>query len=117
MDIQTIFNYTIIIIAIIYSIFKIIYKIKINGLKNTAKDLILQAETLFQTNENDERMSWCINQLIKFLPKFIQPYIKEQEMRAIIQKTFDFIQDAMKYTPNSTNTSENSIQEDNTIKQ
>ena len=117
MDIQVIFNYIVIVLAIIYSIFKIIYKIKINGLKNTAKDLILQAESLFETNENDERMSWCINQLIKFLPKLIQPYIKENDIRALIQKTFNFIKNAMEYSKPVTETTKIGFTAENIDKQ
>lgn len=107
MDIQTIVEIVIVVIAIIYSILKLIVKIKVEGLRNTAKDLILEAETLFETNKNDERMDWCISQAIQKLPKSIRGYVSNEEVRNIIQSVFDFIKSALEYNQTKSIESEN----------
>ena len=47
----------------------------------------------------------------------MQPYIKEQDIRALIQKTFNFIKNAMEYSKPVTEATKTGFTAENTEKQ
>jgi hypothetical protein len=97
MNIQIIFNYTVIIAAVVCFIVKLIFNIKENGLEKTVKELILDAESTFQHGQNDEKMNYCIQKFIEALPFWMQKIATYNNIRHFIQDVFDGIKEAMDY--------------------
>lgn len=106
MDIQLIPEYAVIAVAIVYFIIKLIYKIKVNGLSSTVRELILEAETKFKEGENSEKMNYCIEQLIAKLPTPLQKLASYINIKDFIQGIFDTIKSAMDYNKTTTDTTE-----------
>lgn len=108
MNIQIIFNYTVIIAAVVCFIVKLIFNIKENGLEKTVKELILDAESTFQHGQNDEKMNYCIQKFIEALPLWMQKIATYNNIRHFIQDVFDGIKEAMDYN-NSTSSVETPV--------
>lgn len=103
MDIMQFF--CIAVIAIVTAIF-IGWKIKKNGLKDTAIDLILLAEDNFKKGQNSEKMNFVCKEIRKILEKtmfgkLISIFITEQNLIDFIQAIFNGIKKALDYQKKS----------------
>lgn len=79
----------IIIIALIY-----VY-INKNGFRQTAINLIVEAENQFKKGENKEKIDYCIEKFISFIPKPFSLFITKEFVKNFIQKIFDEIKIAL----------------------
>ena len=73
------------------------YQIKKNGLKATAIELIVYAETIIGSGKGEEKMNYVIDKFIAFLPIPFRILFTKEMIRNFIQGVFDEIKDALEY--------------------
>ncbi len=97
MDIQTILQIAIIIIACLIPVAYLIYKIKTKGLRPVAVELIVAAEKEFQSGQGSQKMEYVYNALIALVPQPFKMFITKTAMINFIQNIFDEIKVALDY--------------------
>jgi hypothetical protein len=73
------------------------YQIKKQGLKATAIELIVYAETLIGSGKGEEKMNYVIDKFIAFLPIPFRILFTREMIKDFIQGVFDEIKDALEY--------------------
>ena len=73
------------------------YQIKKHGLKATAIELIVYAETIIGSGKGEEKMNYVIDKFIAFLPMPFRILFTREMIRDFIQGVFDEIKDALEY--------------------
>ena len=93
--------YIVLAIVIIAFVIYIIYSTKKKGLKQTALEWILIAESEFQKGQNDAKFAFVYRSLYNLLPAVIKVFISEDVAKNIlskfIQDVFDYIKPALDY--------------------
>lgn len=86
-----------IFILIILSVIGIkLYKtIKLNGLKQTAIDLICRAEKEYEKGKNSEKFQSVCNTIVALLPAPARIFINQSTIEYFVQKVFDSIKVAL----------------------
>ena len=97
MEITQIIALIVIVLACIASILYLAWKIKKNGLRKVAIDLIVEAEERLEDNE--EKFNAVVNTLIMLLPKPFNFIITTRTVEKLVQNTFDEIKKALDYIP------------------
>lgn len=73
------------------------YQIKKHGLKTTAIELIVYAETIIGSGKGEEKMNYVIDKFIAFLPIPFRILFTREMIKDFIQGVFDEIKDALEY--------------------
>lgn len=73
------------------------YQIKKQGLKATAIELIVYAETIIGSGKGEEKMNYVIDKFIAFLPIPFRILFTREMIKDFIQGVFDEIKDALEY--------------------
>ena len=93
--------YIVLAIVVIAFVIYIIYSTKKKGLKQTALEWILIAESEFQKGQNDAKFAFVYRSLYNLLPAVIKVFISEDVAKNIlskfIQDVFDYIKPALDY--------------------
>ena len=71
------------------------WQIKKNGLKNTAIQLIVEAEK--QLENGDEKMNYCIEKMITLIPMPFSLFVTTDMVKDLIQSVFDKVKVALDY--------------------
>ena len=100
--------YIVLAIVVIAFVIYIIYSTKKKGLKQTALEWILIAESEFQKGQNDAKFAFVYHSLYNLLPEVIKVFISEDVAKNIlskfIQDVFDYIKPALDYGMEDNNT-------------
>lgn len=92
---------SIIVIAIIVIAFlifagcKLYSNIKLKGLRQTAIDLISEAEEAYEKGKNNEKFQAVFNGILNSLPAFAKVFLNEDTINYFIQSVFDSIKIAL----------------------
>ena len=78
-------------------LFYLIYRIRKEGLRRVAMDLILDAEKNFEKGENKEKMEYVIENLLYFIPKPMKIFLTPENIENFIQYIFDEIKAILDY--------------------
>lgn len=85
----------IVILAITVIGLKLYISIKLKGLRQTAIDLIVEAEAAFDKGMNDEKFKAVFNGIYEKLPDRVKSFISEDTIKNFIQAIFDSIKSAL----------------------
>ena len=86
-----------IVIIVLGAIFYIAWKIKKNGLRKVAIDLIVEVEEKIE--DNQEKFNTVVNGIIMRLPIPLNFIITTNTVEKFVQSTFDEIKKALDYVP------------------
>lgn len=96
---------SIIVIAVIMILFlgfvglKLYSNIKLKGLKQTAIDLIVEAENAYEKGKNSEKFQAVFKGIIDALPTPAKFFLNESTINYFIQSVFDSIKSALDNKP------------------
>lgn len=71
------------------------YRIKKEGLREVAKDVIERAEELLGAGKGKEKMQYAITQFIALLPAPIRLFVTVSAVEKFIQEVFDDIKETL----------------------
>lgn len=92
---------SIIVIVVIMALFlgfvgfKLYSNIKLKGLRQTAIDLIIEAENAYEKGKNDEKFKAVFKGLTNALPAYARVFLTEETINFFIQSVFDSIKGAL----------------------
>lgn len=92
---------SIIVIVVIMALFlgfvgfKLYSNIKLKGLRQTAIDLIVEAENAYEKGKNDEKFKAVFKGLTNALPAYARVFLTEETINFFIQSVFDSIKGAL----------------------
>ena len=96
METLSIIVIAIIVIAfLIFAGLKLYSNIKLKGLKQTAIELIAQAEEAYEKGKNNEKFQSVFNGILNSLPSFAKVFLNESTINYFIQSVFDSIKVAL----------------------
>ena len=75
--------------------FKLYSNIKLKGLRQTAIDLIIEAENAYEKGKNDEKFKAVFKGLTNALPAYARVFLTEETINFFIQSVFDSIKGAL----------------------
>lgn len=75
--------------------FKLYSNIKLKGLRQTAIDLIVEAENAYEKGKNDEKFKAVFKGLTNALPAYARVFLTEETINFFIQSVFDSIKGAL----------------------
>ena len=75
--------------------FKLYSNIKLKGLRQTAIDLIVEAENAYEKGKNNEKFQAVFKGLINALPGYARIFLTEETINFFIQSVFDSIKGAL----------------------
>ena len=75
--------------------FKLYSNIKLKGLRQTAIDLIVEAEEAFEKGKNNEKTRYVFDGIYNALPAIVRAFLSEDAILFFIQKVFDSIKIAL----------------------
>ena len=96
---------SIIVIVVIMAIFlglvglKLYSNIKLKGLRQTAIDLIVEAENAYEKGKNSEKFQAVFKGIIEALPAPTRIFLNESTINYFIQSVFDSIKIALDNKP------------------
>ena len=96
---------SIIVIAVIMILFlgfvgfKLYSNIKLKGLRQTAIDLIVEAENAYEKGKNNEKFQAVFKGIIDALPAPAKFFLNESTINYFIQSVFDSIKSALDNKP------------------
>lgn len=96
---------SIIVIAVIMVLFlgfvgfKLYSNIKLKGLRQTAIDLIVEAENAYDKGKNNEKFQTVVKGLISALPAYARIFLNEETINFFVQSVFDSIKIALDNKP------------------
>lgn len=96
---------SIIVIVVIMAIFlglvglKLYSNIKLKGLRQTAIDLIVEAENAYEKGKNSEKFQAVFKGIIEALPAPARIFLNESTINYFIQSVFDSIKGALDNQP------------------
>ena len=96
---------SIIVIVVIMALFlgfvgfKLYSNIKLKGLRQTAIDLIVEAENAYEKEKNNEKFQAVFQGLINALPAYARIFLTEETINYFIQSVFDSIKSALDNQP------------------
>lgn len=96
---------SIIVIVVIMALFlgfvgfKLYSNIKLKGLRQTAIDLIVEAENAYEKGKNDEKFKAVFKGLTNVLPAYARVFLTEEAINFFIQSVFDSIKGALDNQP------------------
>lgn len=79
--------------------FKLYSNIKLKGLRQTAIDLIVEAENAYEKGKNNEKFQVVFKGLINVLPAYARVFLTEETINFFIQSVFDSIKIALDNNP------------------
>lgn len=79
--------------------FKLYSNIKLKGLRQTAIDLIVEAENAYEKGKNDEKFKAVFKGLTNALPAYARVFLTEETINFFIQSVFDSIKGALDNNP------------------
>lgn len=104
MEISTIIEITIVVIAILAFILYLVWQIKKKGLRATAVDLIVKAEEMFRQGDNENKLNYVIDKIISItIPKPLSIFITRDSVKSFVQSVFDETKKALDYVPRKEN--------------
>lgn len=81
------------------TILYIAWQIQKKGLKKTVVDFIVEAEELYNQGENEEKITYVIDNIIALIPMPLRLFITTSCVKKFIQKIFDEVKKAVDYMP------------------
>ena len=75
--------------------FTLYSNIKLKGLRQTAIDLIVEAENAYEKGKNDEKFKAVFKGLTNALPAYARVFLTEETINFFIQSVFDSIKGAL----------------------
>ena len=96
---------SIIVIAVIMILFlgfvgfKLYSNIKLKGLRQTAIDLIVEAENAYDKGKNNEKFQTVVKGVISVLPAYARIFLNEETINFFVQSVFDSIKIALDNKP------------------
>lgn len=96
---------SIVVISVIMLIFfsliilKLYSNIKLKGLRQTAIDLIVEAENAYEKGKNSEKFQAVFNGIVNALPAPARFFLNEETINYFIQSIFDSIKSALDNNP------------------
>ena len=78
---------------------KLYSSIKLKGLRQTAIDLIVKAEEMFDKGMNDEKFQSVVEGIIECLPAPVKLFVNENTIKLFVQTVFDSIKSALDVQP------------------
>ena len=78
---------------------KLYSSIKLKGLRQTAIDLISQAESAYEKGMNNEKFQMVVQGIINCLPPVATVFINETTIKMFVQAVFDSIKSALDVQP------------------
>ena len=104
MEIVTIIEIAIVVIAILAFILYLVWQIKKKGLRATAVDLIVKAEEMFRQGDNENKLNYVIDKIISItIPKPLSIFITRDAVKSFVQSVFDETKKALDYVPRKEN--------------
>ena len=79
--------------------FKLYSNIKLKGLRQTAIDLIVEAENAYEKGKNNEKFQAVFKGIIEALPAPARIFLNESTINYFIQSVFDSIKGALDNKP------------------
>ena len=79
--------------------FKLYSNIKLKGLRQTAIDLIIEAENAYEKGKNSEKFQAVFKGVIEALPAPARIFLNESTINYFIQSVFDSIKGALDNQP------------------
>lgn len=79
--------------------FRLYSSIKLKGLRQTAIDLIIEAENAYEKGKNDEKFKAVFKGIIEALPAPARIFLNESTINYFIQSVFDSIKGALDNQP------------------
>ena len=79
--------------------FRLYSSIKLKGLRQTAIDLIIEAENAYEKGKNDEKFKAVFKGLTNALPAYARVFLTEETINFFIQSVFDSIKGALDNQP------------------
>lgn len=93
----------VIVVAIIILIgligLKLYSAIKLKGLRQTAIDLIVKAEEMFEKGKNSEKFQSVVEGILDCIPAPLKLFINENTIELFVQTVFDSIKSALDVQP------------------
>ncbi len=103
MEVSTIIEIAIVVIAILAFILYLVWQIKKKGLRETAVDLIVKAEDMFKHGDNENKLNYVIDKIIAIIPMPLSLFITRDSLKDFIQAVFDETKKALDYVPRKEN--------------
>lgn len=104
MEVATIIEIAIVVIAILAFILYLVWQIKKKGLRATAVDLIVKAEEMFRQGDNENKLNYVIDKIISItIPKPLSLFITRDSIKSFVQSVFDETKKALDYVPRKEN--------------
>ena len=104
MEVATIIEIAIVVIAILAFILYLVWQIKKKGLRATAVDLIVKAEEMFRQGDNENKLNYVIDKIISItIPKPLSLFITRDSLKSFVQSVFDETKKALDYVPRKEN--------------
>ena len=104
MEVATIIEIAIVVIAILAFILYLVWQIKKKGLRATAVDLIVKAEDMFKQGDNENKLNYVIDKIISIIiPKTLRLFITRDSVKCFVQSVFDETKKALDYVPRKEN--------------
>ena len=104
MEVATIIEIAIVVIAILAFILYLVWQIKKKGLRATAVDLIVKAEEMFRQGDNEKKLNYVIDKIISItIPKPLSLFITRDSVKSFVQSVFDETKKALDYVPRKEN--------------
>lgn len=104
MEVATIIEIAIVVIAILAFILYLVWQIKKKGLRETAVDLIVKAEDMFKQGDNENKLNYVIDKIISIIiPKPLRLFITRDAVKSFVQSVFDETKKALDYVPRKEN--------------
>ncbi len=104
MEVATIIEIAIVVIAILAFILYLVWQIKKKGLRATAVDLIVKAEEMFRQGDNENKLNYVIDKIISIIiPKPLRLFITRDAVKSFVQSVFDETKKALDYVPRKEN--------------
>ena len=104
MEVSTIIEIAIVVIAILAFILYLVWQIKKKGLRATAVDLIVKAEDMFKQGDNENKLNYVIDKIISItIPKPLSIFITRDSVKSFVQSVFDETKKALDYVPRKEN--------------
>lgn len=104
MEVATIIEIAIVVIAILAFILYLVWQIKKKGLRETAVDLIVKAEEMFRQGDNENKLNYVIDKIISItIPKPLSMFITRDSVKSFVQSVFDETKKALDYVPRKEN--------------
>ena len=99
---ETLSIVVIVIVMVLFLSFvglKLYGSIKLKGLRQTAIDLIVEAENAYEKGKNDEKFQAVFNGIINALPAPAKFFLNESTINYFIQSVFNSIKTALDNQP------------------